>query len=81
MLIQNATLSGWIASLPLRSAAEAIAQTSLFLGAVVAVAAILEWRGRGERARYLTRGFLNDLVYALFYRGGFYRVLVFGVIR
>lgn len=66
-------------SFPFADVVESAARTIAFLGLVVAVAAILEWRARADVTRYRSRAFLNDLVYALFYRGGFYAVLIFSV--
>lgn len=59
--------------------------SSLFLSvkifaALFAVIYLLEWRQGADRARYRSRVFFNDVVYALFYRGEFYSIFVLSVV-
>ncbi len=45
-----------------------------------AVVAWFEHRAGADQGRYRTRNFVNDVAYTLFYRGGFYTVLVYAAI-
>ena len=55
-----------------RSLLYALAIYTAFTLAVFA----LEQRAHAGRTRYATRHFINDIVYTLFYRGGFFSILV-----
>lgn len=57
----------------LRSTLVAIAVILPFLAAIM----LLEWRRGADLARYRTTHFASDVIHALFYRGGFYNVLIF----
>ena len=70
-LILGLPLADWLAS---------VLSTALFLGTVLVMAAVLEWRARADMTRYRSRAFLNDLAYALYYRGGIHRVLLFSLV-
>jgi sterol desaturase/sphingolipid hydroxylase (fatty acid hydroxylase superfamily) len=55
-----------------KSTAYGILVYTAFLGAVF----ILEGRAGADPARYRTRNFANDVVYTLFYKGGYYNILL-----
>jgi sterol desaturase/sphingolipid hydroxylase (fatty acid hydroxylase superfamily) len=57
----------------LRSSLAAVAIMLPFLGAIM----LLEWRHGSDLARYRSTHFASDVIHALFYRGGFYNVLIF----
>ena len=59
-----------------KSAAYALVVYSGFLLAVY----VLEARAGADRARYRTRHFANDVVYTLFYRGGFYNLFILAAV-
>lgn len=52
-------------------------QAVLVSSALFVVIFCLESLGRADRSRYLSRNFLNDIGYALFYQGGVYNVLFY----
>jgi sterol desaturase/sphingolipid hydroxylase (fatty acid hydroxylase superfamily) len=47
------------------------------LAVIVAVIALIELHSGAVMRRYLTRNFLNDVLYGLFYHGGFYTLFVY----
>jgi sterol desaturase/sphingolipid hydroxylase (fatty acid hydroxylase superfamily) len=52
---------------------------ALSLALFLVIYALERWRG-GDRSRYRTRSFLNDIAYAVFYQGQFYSLLVFALV-
>jgi len=59
-----------------RSAGHAVL---VYLGFFLAVL-LFEGRGGADTSRYRSRHFINDVAYTLFYRGGFYNVLMLAVV-
>ena len=59
-----------------RSAVKAIG----LLGVFFVVLWMLERRSGADRGRYLSRNFLHDCVYTLFYQGGFYNVFIYAAV-
>lgn len=57
--------------------AAAMQSASRWLIAMLAVTAALEYATGGNLRRYRTSSFLNDLVYAVFYRGGLYILFIY----
>ena len=55
-----------------RATVHSIAFVGLFFLAI----AFLEWLGGTHPKRYLSRAFLNDVAYSLFYRAGFYSTFI-----
>lgn len=52
----------------------------LMYGGFVLAVSLLEARGGADPARYRTRNFANDVLYTLFYKGGFYTVVVLAAV-
>jgi sterol desaturase/sphingolipid hydroxylase (fatty acid hydroxylase superfamily) len=64
-----------LARLHLLSIAQATVTTVVILGGILLVIYLCE-PAPARRARYRSRVFLNDVCYTLFYRGGFFTVLI-----
>jgi sterol desaturase/sphingolipid hydroxylase (fatty acid hydroxylase superfamily) len=64
----------------LRELAGSMANAALVIGGLFVVIYILEAASGQDRARYRSRHFLNDLVYVLFYQGGFYTLFIWAAI-
>ncbi len=65
-----------LARLHLYDLLRASLQTMVFIVGFLAFIGLLEWWQGSNPKRYLSRAFFNDVVYTLFYRGGFYTVFV-----
>jgi sterol desaturase/sphingolipid hydroxylase (fatty acid hydroxylase superfamily) len=73
----HAFLETVVAALPLSQLAASLRHAILISGALFVVVFCLESLGKADRSRYLTRNFLIDVGYALFYQGGIYNVLFY----
>jgi sterol desaturase/sphingolipid hydroxylase (fatty acid hydroxylase superfamily) len=73
-------LKGFLASIELAGLAASTAKALLVLSGFFVLFWALEARSGADRRRYWSRNFLNDVVYAMFYQGGFYNVLVFAAV-
>lgn len=65
------------ALLHLPEIASSMKAMAVSLGGFFVVIYALEARAGADKSRYLSRGFLNDLLYNVFYRGGIYAFLVY----
>ena len=75
--------AGWQAfvdSLQLGQLAGSAWRSILILSASVLAVFLLERRAGKGAARYQSRAFFNDLVYSLFYRGGFFNIFLFSLL-
>lgn len=60
----------------MRSLAMSLLVPVAFLGVVL----LFERRAKADRYRYASRSFANDVLYTLFYKGGFYNVLMLAAV-
>lgn len=65
-----------VSRLGLPELARATVRSIVFVGLFFIVIAFLEWLGGTHPRRYLSRAFLNDVAYSLFYRAGFYSTFI-----
>lgn len=73
-------LAGLVRMLRLDELAAGTLQAGLLVAGFFVVIYLLERRAGADGSRYLTRNFLNDVLYTLFYRGGFYNVFFYAAI-
>jgi sterol desaturase/sphingolipid hydroxylase (fatty acid hydroxylase superfamily) len=69
-------LAEFVALVHLGQLAKSTALAFLVYSAFLLAVYLLEARGGADPARYRTRHFANDVIYTLFYKGGFFNVLV-----
>jgi sterol desaturase/sphingolipid hydroxylase (fatty acid hydroxylase superfamily) len=74
------TWGALLESLQLAKLATSVFHSVLILGAVVLAAFLLERRAGEDPERYKSRAFLNDVIYSLFYRGGFFNIFLFSAL-
>ena len=60
--------------------ARSLVLAAIIYGAIFGIVYMIERRSGADPARYRTRHFANDVAYTLFYKGGFYNVLLLAVI-
>ena len=73
-------LADWAHLTQLGPLAKSALSGLLIYGAFLAVVFVLERRAGVPDARYRTRTFANDVAYTLFYKGGFYALLVLAAV-
>ncbi len=73
-------LAGLAALAHLGPLAKSTAYAALIYGSFVLVVYLLESRAGADPARYRTRNFANDVLYTLFYKGGFYTVILLAAV-
>lgn len=65
-----------VASVQLEVLARVAVSTAIFIGGLFALFFVLEYFHGGTRTVYRSRVFAQDVVYTLFYHGGFYKMLI-----
>lgn len=55
-------------------------QTVAFFSVLFAIIFLLEWATGADRSAYRSKSFLQDLLYGLFYQGGFYAILIWAAV-
>jgi sterol desaturase/sphingolipid hydroxylase (fatty acid hydroxylase superfamily) len=73
-------LAEFAASVHLAQLARSTAYAAVIYGGFVLTVYVLESRAGADPARYRTRNFANDVLYTLFYKGGFYTVVLLAAV-
>jgi sterol desaturase/sphingolipid hydroxylase (fatty acid hydroxylase superfamily) len=80
LVIPPAAAARFAAAVHLPELMRATLSTVVLVGVLLTLIYLLEVINRADRTSYFSRTFLQDLLYALFYQGGFYAILIWSAI-